>query len=222
MNACRNQRPSLTFSVIKKIFVLAALGTTVHLNVYYACLACTSLTVASALNNVSPRLTFLMALLVRYVYNILNSSASGFFQEPPPPLLTSLSQSIYTFDLTLTNINCFTWWLLGWKVKITSVRSQTKVVGTLVCLCGSLVFTLWKGGYVFKGFALERPLINIYDPKGSVSEFKHANQNWIKGSALILTSHIAWSAWLILHVIFLTLHSFFQLSELTNIYLPLI
>lgn len=87
------------------------------------------------------------------------------------------------------------------KVKIKSARSQSKVVGTLVCVCGSLVFTFWKGGYLFKGF-VDRPLINIYDPIGSVGEFKHSKQNWMKGSTLILTSHIAWSAWLILQVNF--------------------
>nr|TKR75596.1 hypothetical protein D5086_0000283500 [Populus alba] len=31
-----------------------------------------------------------------------------------------------------------------------------------------------------------------------ISGSLHAKENWIKGSALILTSHVAWSAWLIL------------------------
>ena len=61
----RTQRPSLSFSVMMKIFVLASLGTTVHLNVYYAGLHYTSATVASALGNVIPGLTFLMAVLFR-------------------------------------------------------------------------------------------------------------------------------------------------------------
>ncbi|KAB2633041.1 WAT1-related protein [Pyrus ussuriensis x Pyrus communis] len=30
---------------------------------------------------------------------------------------------------------------------------------------------------------------------------RHVKQNWLKGSALILTSHIAWSAWLILQAV---------------------
>lgn len=47
-----------------KIFVLASLGTTIHLNVYYAGLVYTSPTVASALSNVIPSLTFLMASLL--------------------------------------------------------------------------------------------------------------------------------------------------------------
>ncbi|KAH7536890.1 hypothetical protein FEM48_Zijuj03G0034000 [Ziziphus jujuba var. spinosa] len=138
----RNQRPSLSFSIITKIFVLSSLGTTIHLNVYYAGLAYTSPTVACALSNVSPCLTFLIALLLRME-----------------------------------------------KLKIASMRSKAKVLGTVICVCGSLVFTIWKG-HLLKGF-VEKPLIDI--KAGSVGEFKHTKQNWIKGVALILISYIALS-----------------------------
>ncbi|KAK9275637.1 hypothetical protein L1049_022904 [Liquidambar formosana] len=53
-----------SFSVFARIFVLASLGTTIHLNVYYAGLAYTSPTVASAMSNVIPSLTFLLAVLL--------------------------------------------------------------------------------------------------------------------------------------------------------------
>jgi hypothetical protein len=81
------------------------------------------------------------------------------------------------------------------KLKIKSARGQAKVIGTLICISGSLIFTFWKGGYLFKGF-VERPLINAYN-----TEMRHGKENWIKGSVLIFTSHIAWSSWLILQVI---------------------
>ncbi|KAA8526049.1 hypothetical protein F0562_007851 [Nyssa sinensis] len=119
----RKQRPSLTFSVIMKIFVLASLGTTIHLNVYYAGLEYTSPTVASALSNVIPGLTFLLAVLLRME-----------------------------------------------KVKLGSAGGRAKVLGTLISI-------------------------------GSVSELRHVKENWIKGSALILISHFAWSAWLILQAV---------------------
>ncbi|GMN32844.1 hypothetical protein TIFTF001_003855 [Ficus carica] len=95
----RKQRPSLSVSILTKIFVLSSLGTTIHLNLYYAGLAYTSPTVAGALSNVIPSLTFVIALLLRME-----------------------------------------------KVKITSVRGQAKVAGTLICVGGSLVFIFWKGG----------------------------------------------------------------------------
>ncbi|VVA21270.1 PREDICTED: WAT1-related [Prunus dulcis] len=40
------------------------------------------------------------------------------------------------------------------------IGGQAKVAGTLFGIGGSLVFTFWKGGYLFKGF-VKRPLINI-------------------------------------------------------------
>ncbi|CAL2252554.1 unnamed protein product [Prunus armeniaca] len=144
----RKQRPSLSFSVAAKIFVLALFGTTIHLNVYYAGLAYTSPTVACALSDVIPSLTFLTAVLLGLE-----------------------------------------------KLKFRTARGQAKVAGTLFCIGGSLVFTFWKGGYLFKGF-VKRPLINI-----SVGEMRHVKENWIKGVLLILTSHIAWSAWLILQAV---------------------
>jgi hypothetical protein len=86
------------------------------------------------------------------------------------------------------------------KVKTESPRGWAKMLGTTICISGSLVFTFWKGGYLFKSFE-NRALINIYSTKGSAGEYRHAKENWIKGSALILTSHVAWSAWLILQVV---------------------
>ncbi|CAL2260863.1 unnamed protein product [Prunus armeniaca] len=81
------------------------------------------------------------------------------------------------------------------KLKIRTARGQAKVAGTLFCIGGSLVFTFWKGGYLFKGF-VKKPLINI-----SVGEMRRVKENWIKGAVLILTSHFAWSAWLKLQAV---------------------
>ncbi|PRQ16786.1 putative EamA domain-containing protein [Rosa chinensis] len=143
----KKQRPSISFSIAAKVFVLTLFGTTIHLNVYYTGLAYTSPTVACALSNVVPSLTFAMAVLLR-----------------------------------MENLN------------IKSARGQAKVVGTLLCIGGSLMFTFWKG-YLFQGF-VEKPLISVYS-----TELKHGNENWIKGSGLILTSHIVWCSWLILQAV---------------------
>lgn len=81
------------------------------------------------------------------------------------------------------------------KVKISTARGWAKVLGTTICIGGSLIFTFWKGGFLYKSFE-ERPLISIHSSK----DHAVVKENWIKGSALILISHIAWSAWLILQV----------------------
>lgn len=83
------------------------------------------------------------------------------------------------------------------KVKLRSARGQAKVLGTLICIGGSLIFTLWKGAILYRGFR-KRPLIHIYNEKYVL--LGHAKDEWIKGSALIMISYIAWSAWLILQV----------------------
>ncbi|KAG6517774.1 hypothetical protein ZIOFF_021172 [Zingiber officinale] len=61
----RNRRPSFSFGVMLKIFILAMLGITIQQNVYYVGLHLISPTVASALGNVIPAFTFLLAIVLR-------------------------------------------------------------------------------------------------------------------------------------------------------------
>ncbi|KAM7525987.1 hypothetical protein LguiA_015889 [Lonicera macranthoides] len=86
------------------------------------------------------------------------------------------------------------------KVRIGSARGQAKILGTLICIGGSLVFTFWKDGYVFRSI-VDKPLINIYDSSKGISGEHRGKENWIKGSVLILISYVAWSAWLILQAV---------------------
>ncbi|KAG6506588.1 hypothetical protein ZIOFF_031912 [Zingiber officinale] len=61
----RNRRPSFSFGVMLKIFILAMLGITIQQNVYYVGLHLISPTVASALGNDIPAFTFLLAIVLR-------------------------------------------------------------------------------------------------------------------------------------------------------------
>ncbi|KAG6510113.1 hypothetical protein ZIOFF_028121 [Zingiber officinale] len=61
----RNRRPNFSFGVMLKIFILAMLGITIQQNVYYVGLHLISPTVASALGNVIPAFTFLLAIVLR-------------------------------------------------------------------------------------------------------------------------------------------------------------
>ncbi|KAI6701902.1 hypothetical protein NL676_011038 [Syzygium grande] len=149
----RKQRPSLSVKVMAKIFVLSSLGTTIHLNVYYAGLAYSSATVASALSNVIPCISFLFAVMLRME-----------------------------------------------KLSIKNASGQAKIFGALICVSGSLTFTFWKKGYLIRSL-LKKPLISLHDTSQASDFLRHGKENWIKGSLLILTSHIAWSAWLILQAV---------------------
>ncbi|KAI4345303.1 hypothetical protein L6164_012439 [Bauhinia variegata] len=78
------------------------------------------------------------------------------------------------------------------KVNISDAKGQAKVVGTVICIGGSILFTFWKEGFLLKAF-VDKLLLHINN------ELRHGHKdNWIKGSALILNSHTAYSAWLIL------------------------
>nr|XP_018677772.1 PREDICTED: WAT1-related protein At5g07050-like isoform X1 [Musa acuminata subsp. malaccensis] len=142
----RNRRPSLSFPLLVKVFILAMFGITIHQNVYYLGLDYTSPTVASALSNVIPALTFILTAILRME-----------------------------------------------KASLRSPKGRARIVGTIFCISGALVFTFWKG-FLLEGF-VKRPLIEMH-AEGDV----HHKEDWLKGSVLILTSYIAYTAWLILQV----------------------
>ncbi|KAH7536889.1 hypothetical protein FEM48_Zijuj03G0033900 [Ziziphus jujuba var. spinosa] len=136
----RYQRPSLSFSIITRIFALSSLGTTVHLNVYYAGLAYTSPTVASALSNVSPSLTFLIALLLRSHAVVLKVYPARLSLNTMICFFASLQSSILAlfFDRTPTS------WKLQWDVNLLTTVYCGVVISTLVqylptCLMGAFV-----------------------------------------------------------------------------------
>ena len=73
-HGCRNRRPSFSFGVMLKIFILAMLGITIQQNVYYVGLHLISPTVASALGNVIPAFTFLLAIVLRLIQILIPSN----------------------------------------------------------------------------------------------------------------------------------------------------
>ncbi|KAK8283994.1 hypothetical protein V6Z12_D08G130500 [Gossypium hirsutum] len=72
----KKERPSLSLPMFGQIFLFSSLGTTIHLNLYFAASAYTSPTVATAWSNVIPSLTFLMAVFLR-MENVKIRSGSG-------------------------------------------------------------------------------------------------------------------------------------------------
>ncbi|KAF3790431.1 WAT1-related protein [Nymphaea thermarum] len=154
----RERRPRLTVSTTMKLSFLALIGITFQQNVHYAGLRYATPTVASALNNLIPAVTFVMAVLFRYGARL-------------------------TSDLFILRME---------TVSIHSLHGQAKVFGTLVCIGGALIFTFWKG-VVFKGFQIS--MFNIY--RATPVSQRH---DWIKGSALLTTSYIAFCSYLVFQV----------------------
>ncbi|KAH9302075.1 hypothetical protein KI387_013658, partial [Taxus chinensis] len=61
----REKRPPMTFPVFCRIFLLALCGITINQNVYFAGLHYTSPTFTSAMNNLVPVVTFMLAIIFR-------------------------------------------------------------------------------------------------------------------------------------------------------------
>ncbi|TYJ22411.1 hypothetical protein E1A91_A08G124200v1, partial [Gossypium mustelinum] len=71
------ERPSLSLPMFGQIFLFSSLGTTIHLNLYFAALVYTSPTVATAWSIVIPSLTFLMAVFLRMEKVKIRSGSGG-------------------------------------------------------------------------------------------------------------------------------------------------
>ncbi|THG03872.1 hypothetical protein TEA_000586 [Camellia sinensis var. sinensis] len=79
------------------------------------------------------------------------------------------------------------------RVKIKEVRSQAKVLGTIVTFGGALAMTLYKG-----------PIINLFwSPKTSHIALSNdsSDKHWLSGTLCLLVGCVAWSCFFILQSI---------------------
>ncbi|XXG60903.1 hypothetical protein AAC387_Pa04g2698 [Persea americana] len=139
----RKVRPKLTLSIFLKIAVLALLEPVIDQNLYYMGLTYTSATFASALYNILPAITFIMAILFRLE-----------------------------------------------KVKIKKLPSQAKVLGTVLTVGGAMLMTLYKGPIL--DFIWSRRRVHHDSNQGA------ADQNWVKGTLMLIASCVGWSGFFIL------------------------
>ncbi|GLJ34250.1 hypothetical protein SUGI_0688230 [Cryptomeria japonica] len=146
--------PKLTFWVFCQIFALGLLGPVIDQNLYYAGLKLTSPTLACAIDNVLPAMTFVLAVLIRME-----------------------------------------------KVSIADIRSQVKIVGTVVCVGGAMVMTLYKGPPIFQPHP-HTPNHNQTSAKPTTT-----SREWIQGSLLLVASCLAWAAFFVLQAAVLKKYS---------------
>lgn len=78
------------------------------------------------------------------------------------------------------------------RVKMKEVRSQAKMIGTLVTFGGALLMTLYKGP------VLNLPWSKDTSPHATSS---HNHTNWVAGTLLILLGCVAWSCFYVLQSI---------------------
>ncbi|KAJ8562970.1 hypothetical protein K7X08_031422 [Anisodus acutangulus] len=106
-------------------------------------------------------------------------------------VLIGLKYTSTTFSCAFINmvpINTFIMALLLGEenINIKSKSGRAKALGTLCCLGGSLILTLYKG----------MPLIN--QPASEVEVINHNMKSWIVGSLFLFAGSIVWSSWFLI------------------------
>ncbi|XP_073132381.1 WAT1-related protein At5g07050-like [Henckelia pumila] len=86
------------------------------------------------------------------------------------------------------------------KVDMKKIRCQAKVVGTVITVCGAMLMTLYKGDVINMVWSKYIHPRQSYVPQPSTSA--HATQeDWIKGSILLIIATLAWASFFILQAI---------------------
>ncbi|RDX80044.1 WAT1-related protein [Mucuna pruriens] len=151
-------RPKMTFSIFMKIVVLSLLEPVIDQNLYFLGMKYTTATFAASMYNVLPAITFLMAWILSPINAEIYKSCD----------VCNWMQRI-RFNIFLSNGNPRLE-----KIKLKSMRSHAKVVGTLATVAGAMVMTLIKG-----------PALDLFGTHGSNT---HSQQN---GGAITIEAYPA-------------------------------
>ncbi|XP_075507726.1 WAT1-related protein At5g07050-like [Primulina tabacum] len=85
------------------------------------------------------------------------------------------------------------------KLDLMKIRCQAKVVGTLITVCGAMLMTLYKGDAINMVWSKYIHPRQSYAPQATAA---HATQeDWIKGSILLIIATLAWASFFILQAI---------------------
>ncbi|KAH9325030.1 hypothetical protein KI387_005208, partial [Taxus chinensis] len=98
------------------------------------------------------------------------------------------------------------------RVKLREIRSQAKIVGTIVCVGGAMVMILYKGAIVPMPWSSHEH----YHSSNAAASDHDSNSDMIKGCICLLTATVAWAALFILQASVLKKYSA-QLSLATLI-----
>ncbi|EEF30015.1 WAT1-related protein At4g08300 [Ricinus communis] len=136
---------------------------------------------------VRPKMTLLLFLEI-FVLSLLGASLTlnmyfASLKYTNPTFVTSMTNAIPSMTFLFAVI------LRLEVINVRTPRGVAKIVGTLMSLAGALVLAFYKGP---KMKSLQGAPIHIRS--------SHVQQNWMKGSFLLLASCITWSLWFILQV----------------------
>ncbi|XP_038875637.1 WAT1-related protein At1g25270-like [Benincasa hispida] len=138
----RNKRPKMTWSILFYGFLCGLFGGTLSQNLYVQSLAMTSATFVSAMQNLSPAITFLLALSFRM--EKLNIKKKEGMAKVAGTLVGIGGAMILTFYKGL-EINIWTTHvdLLHGRHVAQNLHSQNFVMGSLLALASCLSYSFW-------------------------------------------------------------------------------
>ncbi|KAL5714939.1 hypothetical protein ACHQM5_016834 [Ranunculus cassubicifolius] len=157
----RKQAPTMTFSIVFKIFLTSLFGLTLSLNLYYVALNYTTATFAAASTNTIPAITFIMAALLRMetisvkhlhgVAKVLGSiicvSGAILVSLNKGPPLKFLNWNSYTHHSEVSSLNPSP----DYDSKMNWIK------GALIMLSANSAWSLW--------IIMQGPLMKIYPAK---------------------------------------------------------
>ncbi|XP_071732850.1 WAT1-related protein At2g39510-like [Rutidosis leptorrhynchoides] len=158
----RKVRPKMTISIFIKIMVLGLLEPVIDQNLYYSGMNLTTATFATAMCNIVPAITFVMAWIFRLE-----------------------------------------------KVKMKSLHSQGKIIGTLVTVGGAMIMTLVTGPVI------QFPWTHQHTLHQQSSVNTKSSHDQIKGSLMITAGCFSWASFVIVQA--LTLKSYPAAVSLTTL-----
>lgn len=143
----RKTRPRLTLSVLFQIFLCSIVGITANQYTFCIGLKYTTPTIVSALDNLIPAFTFLLAVL---------------------------------FGLE--------------KLGLRSIAGQAKLIGTIVCVGGAMLLSLYRGPVVIGQFGFHWK----YAESRTDKDVNSTHTNFLLGPFILIISSITYALWLII------------------------
>ncbi|XP_057853594.2 WAT1-related protein At5g07050 isoform X1 [Cryptomeria japonica] len=190
----RKIRPKITFQIFCQIFALGLLG-------YATCIHFSHLLLDLYINMMSAhqrQWNFCRPVLDQNFYYLglkFTSPTFGGAMNNLVPATTFVIALIFRME----------------RVKIREIRSQAKIVGTLVCVSGAMLMTLYRGAI------LPMPWSSHDHPHSSNAATSHdSNSDMIKGCICLIIATLAWAALFVLQASVLKKYSA-QLSLATLI-----
>ncbi|KAK8586010.1 hypothetical protein V6N13_130536 [Hibiscus sabdariffa] len=179
--ACRNSRPKLTPRILCYLFCSAIVGASLTQYFFLLGIQYTSATFACAFVNMVPVITFIMALPFRYrrksalVYN-----GTMFLCKPLLPILSRVT-SLYCRIET---------------VNLKSKSGRAKILGSVICVGGALLLTLYKGRPLFK-HSQSHAMAPTVAHAVKLSSSGRA-ERWTIGCLALIVGTLLWSSWFII------------------------